>query len=154
MLVEEVAALTNLDIAQAVRARARDYTEPFVIEASGEPNEVTRLAQECGLRGLRVLRGARFWTASGKHDKGRAVRYVIERYARPGTRPVTYAIGDYWNDRDMLEAADASFLVQRPDGRWADFEIPGLVRIDGIGPAGWLEAAGQVLAAHSQREAG
>ena len=46
-----------------------------------------------------------------------------------------------WNDLEMLAAADYPVLVRRPDGSHAEgIDMPGLVRTDGIGPAGWSEA--------------
>jgi hypothetical protein len=46
----------------------------------------------------------------------------------------------------MLSAVEVPMLVRRPDGTWADLEVPGLIRLGGIGPVGFAEAAGRVLA--------
>ena len=54
--------------------------------------------------------------------------------------PLLAAIGDSPNDFPLLAAVDFPFLVQRQDGSWADLELPGLTKVDGIGPAGFSAA--------------
>jgi mannosyl-3-phosphoglycerate phosphatase family protein len=146
MDVDEVAERTRLSREAAARARERDHTEPFVL-VDGDLDEDT-LRDALARFGLGLQRGARFWTASGRHDKGDAVAVLRDVYARErGARPRVYALGDTHNDTAMLAAADVALLVQRPDGTWADLDVDGLVRVDGIGPAGWARAADAILAA-------
>ncbi len=139
MSVEEVAALTRLNLASAARARTREFTETFVI-LEPSPEAEAALAQRLEDLGMGILRGARYWTALGRHDKGQAVRYVISRYAETGS-VVSYGVGDFHNDLGMLAAVDHPMLVQRPDGSWADLDLPGLRLLEGVGPAGWVRAA-------------
>jgi hypothetical protein len=47
----------------------------------------------------------------------------------------------------MLAAVDVPFLVQRPDGTWADLPVDAIERLDGIGPAGWCAGADLILSA-------
>ncbi len=135
----EVAELTGLDPAAAARARTREFTESFL--AQGDVEALRRALEAAGMR---LLRGARFWTALGDHDKGTAVRFLLARFAESG--PVTsYGVGDFDNDLDMLAAVDVPILVQRPDHTWADLPLPGLVRVEGVGPDGWCRAADLAL---------
>lgn len=148
MDVGEVAERTNLSAAAAGLAQQRAHTEPFVVEDSGIDEQTLRSA----LRevDLTLQRGARFWTASGSHDKGVAVRALRELYAaRSGERPLIYGLGDTYNDAAMLAAVDIAMLVQRPDGTWADLAVDAITRLDGVGPAGWCHGADLVLAAAS-----
>jgi mannosyl-3-phosphoglycerate phosphatase family protein len=141
--VEEVSDLTGLTLARAAKARTREFTETFVMEEPTPEREV-RLAARLEERGMAVLRGARYWTALGQHDKAQAVRYVISRYEELG--PVkSYGVGDSTNDLGMLEAVDVPMLVQQTDGSWADLSLPGLLRLNGIGPEGWPGAADVTL---------
>jgi mannosyl-3-phosphoglycerate phosphatase family protein len=141
--VEEVSNLTGLSLAGAARARTREFTETFVIE-DPTPETENRLAERLDEYGMGMLRGARYWTALGRHDKAQAVRYVIARYEEFG--PVTsYGVGDFTNDLGMLEAVDVPMLVQQADGTWADLDLPGLMRLKGIGPEGWPRAADVAL---------
>jgi mannosyl-3-phosphoglycerate phosphatase len=144
MDVDEVAERTGLSREAAARARRRDHTEPFVV-VDGDVAEAT-MRDVFARHGLGVQRGARFWTAGGRHDKGDAVAVLRDVYGRRrGARPRIYALGDTHNDAAMLAAADVALLVQRPDGSWADLDVDGVVRVDGIGPIGWARAADAIL---------
>jgi mannosyl-3-phosphoglycerate phosphatase family protein len=141
--VEEVSELTGLNLARAAKARTREFTETFVL-ADSTPEREERLAARLAERGMTMLRGARYWTALGRHDKTQAVRYVISRYEEFG--PVaSYGVGDSVSDLGMLQAVDRPMLVQQADGSWADLDLPGLVRLEGIGPQGWPNAAAAAL---------
>lgn len=146
MDTSEIAARTGLSSEAAERARARDHTEPFVVEA-GELGEAM-LRDALRDVELHLQRGARFWTAGGNHDKGAAVTVLRELFTVDhGERPMIYAIGDTHNDTAMLAAADIAMLVQRPDGTWADLDVEHVTHLDGIGPSGWCEGADLILAA-------
>jgi mannosyl-3-phosphoglycerate phosphatase family protein len=136
MDIGEVMDRTGLDHGAAQRACARSYTESFVLE-NGDPQ---LLAAALGHKNLRLVRGARFWTVQGDHDKGTAVGHVLDR-----TGAVSFAIGDHDNDVEMLRAVDRPMVVQRPAGNWSELPVPGLQCLSGIGPQGWLEGAESVL---------
>ncbi len=135
MTADEVAAETGLSPAEARRARSRQWSETFMV-TSGDPAAV---AEALRRRGLRAVRGARFRTAMGDHDKGEAAGLVLARLRRDG-RPVrSWAVGDAPNDAELLAAVDHPLLVRAAHGGWADLDLPGLVRLDGVGPAGWAQ---------------
>lgn len=144
MSVEEVAALTGLSLAAAARARTREFTETFVI-ADPTPEAEEALAARLEPLGMSMLRGARYWTALGLHDKGQAVRFVISRYEEFGA-VLSYGVGDFHSDLGLLAAVDRPMLVQRPDRSWADIDLPGLRRLEGVGPDGWVRAADLAIA--------
>jgi mannosyl-3-phosphoglycerate phosphatase len=137
--IEEVSELTGLTLAGAAKARTREFTETFVLE-NPTPDRELLLAQQLEERGMLMLHGARYWTALGRHDKAQAVRYVISRYEEFGP-VISCGVGDSASDIGMLEAVNVPMLVQQADGTWADLELPGLVRLKGIGPYGWPHAA-------------
>ncbi|CAN5821328.1 mannosyl-3-phosphoglycerate phosphatase [soil metagenome] len=146
MALDEVVERTGLSQAAARRARQRDHTEPFIVEAADVGEATLRAALD--EVGLGLQRGARFWTAGGHHDKGMAVAVLRERYAAQlGRRPVLSGLGDTHNDAAMLAAVDVAMLVQRPDGTWADLDVDNLTRLPGIGPVGWCLGAEVILAA-------
>ena len=45
----------------------------------------------------------------------------------------------------MLVAVDHPFLVQKPDGSWAELDVPGLQKLEGIGPKGRNMMAEEIL---------
>ena len=74
----------------------------------------------------------------GEHDKGKAVRIVMDVYKQWKGEIRTIAFGDSFNDLPMLEAVDVPILVKKPDGRYEpDITLPNLTLSDGVGPKGW-----------------
>jgi mannosyl-3-phosphoglycerate phosphatase len=142
MSVEEISALTGLDIEAAARAKNREYSEPFLLKAG---QDIHRLQEALGIRGLLCIEGGRFWHAMGRYDKGIAVRMIFDFYREsyPGTDWETVGLGDSPNDYAMLEAVDFAVVIQRYDGSYADYESrPGqlVIRVPGKGPVGWNQA--------------
>ena len=144
METAEVMRLTGLDEQRAEWARTREFTESFVLD-HGDP---VTLRKSMSARGLRMQRGSRFWTAQGNHNKGLAVRWIMQQYHTPVE---SYAIGDYDNDLEMLAAVDTPMVVQQPDGSWRHIPVPDLVFLDAIGPAGWVLGADRVVNGRSSR---
>ncbi|MBK6996228.1 MAG: hypothetical protein IPH31_15350 [Lewinellaceae bacterium] len=107
-----------------------------------DTEQVRLLGQQFAKNGWVLARGGRFYTLlSAQADKGRAMQWLVKVFAQNlPEMPVLAAIGDSPNDFPLLAAADFPFLVQRQDGSWADLELPGLTKVDGIGPAGFSAA--------------
>ncbi len=140
MTVREVANLTGLPPAEAKLARQRDFDEPFVFD--GPPDD--RFLRGIEAAGLRWTQG-RYYHILGDHDKGRAVAVLRRLYERGG--PVTtVGLGDSLNDLPLLQAVDRPVLIRREDGTHDPrVSVPGMVRTEGIGPAGWNEAVMRIL---------
>ncbi|MFQ5524207.1 MAG: HAD-IIB family hydrolase [Acidimicrobiia bacterium] len=133
----EISDITGLSWEEATRAQEREYSVTFLLEGSA-----TSLAEALAKRGLRLVRGALFYSAQGEHDKGTALRYLADRLSPQRT----YAIGDFDNDLPMLKVVEVPMLVQRPGGVYADLAVEGLVRLAGVGPEGWVLGAKRILA--------
>jgi len=134
MSVDEIAKRTGLSLDEARLSKQREYDEPFVMEGSDD-----RLGKEVQIRGLRFTKGDRFRHLMGPHDKGRAVRLLIDCYHQQSPKePMTVAIGNSLNDLPMLEAVDRPILVQLADGSYEPgIDIPRLTKAAGAGPIGW-----------------
>lgn len=141
MTPAEIGALTGLSLEEAGRAQTREYSVTFLIEGE-TPAVRSRLSEALASRGLQMVQGALFYSAQGPHDKGTAVRYLID-ILHPRR---TYAIGDFDNDLPMLRAVGTPMLVQRPGGAHADVDVHGLVRLEGVGPEGWVLGAKRIIA--------
>jgi mannosyl-3-phosphoglycerate phosphatase family protein len=141
MSIEEVAELTGLPPEEARLAKQRDFEEPFIF--SGEPDD--RFLREIEGEKLRWTQG-RFFHIMGDHHKGRAVNMLRRLYERIGGPVLTVGIGDSLNDLPFLFAVDRPVLVKKESGRHdGRIDVPGLVRTEGIGPAGWNEAVLELL---------
>ncbi|HXH86803.1 MAG TPA: HAD-IIB family hydrolase [Nitrospira sp.] len=148
MSLEEIVALTGLSCEDASLSKQREYDEPFVTEGVEFPEN--RLIEAVKKHGLRYTRGDRFSHLMGPHDKGKAVRYLIDCYRRKtglgnGTL-MTIAIGNSLNDLAMLEAVDHPIIVQLADGSYDPaIAVPHISKAPGPGPSGWNIAVRALL---------
>jgi mannosyl-3-phosphoglycerate phosphatase len=136
-----VAEWTGLPLAQAELAWHREFDEPFLWEPEPSMKDVTLAAERLTARGLKLTRGGRFWHLIGGNDKGRAVNWLLERWAsRAGHRPRSLALGDSENDLPMLTAVDSGVLVERYAGGHLSPRPPQVGIVAGRGPEGWNRA--------------
>lgn len=143
MTTEEVAEATSLPPGLAALAKEREFDEPFFF--AGDETAVEGLLEAIRRKGFHATRG-RFFHLLGASDKGKAVAILARLYREKYGEIVTIALGDSPNDLPMLEWVDFPVLVQQPDGRHDPrITVPGLIRADGIGPAGWNRALLDIL---------
>lgn len=138
----QIAAATGLKGNAIQRAKNRWFTETLLSEPPN--NDTISLLDNAGFA---VSQGGRFLTIQDKTiDKGKAVNLVTQLFEHLwGEKPNTIGIGDSPNDTPMLKVVEKPFLVQKPDGIWANMEINGLTKIEGIGPKGFLVMANNVI---------
>jgi len=148
MSVAEVAESTGLPEEEAALAKQRDFDEAFVFE--GPINEDFLRAIETS--GLHWTQG-RIFHIMGDHDKGRAVKILIEHYQQKYGDITSIALGDSLNDLPMLNAVDRPVLVRHNDGGFdSRIEIHGLLKTRLPGPAGWNETVHKLLAEEAKKE--
>jgi len=144
MDVDELVGLTGLSQAEAVLAKQREYTEPFVFKGSKTDEKELEKSIE-GLN-LSLTKGGRFYCLLGDNDKGKAVKILTHRYRKSHSGIETVAIGDGYNDLPMLKAVDVPILVQKPGGSYdIQIDIPKLHRAHGVGPVGWNAGLMKIL---------
>lgn len=147
MTVAELAAATGLDEAAAIKAKARDATEPLLWK--GNDAALAEFRRALATHQLQLVEGGRFFHAMGFFDKAGAMLYLMEQYRErsPGVDVVSIALGDSPNDARMLEQADIPVVIKGVNsdslvlsgGRKA-------MRSDKAGPAGWNDCVLQILA--------
>ena len=145
MSAREVAALTGLKVSDAELAKERDFDEPFIFKGNKEQRE--RLKKEIQQKGYYTTEGE-LLHIMGDSDKGRAVTLVKDLYAQHYGTIVTVALGDSPNDVEMLKNVDYPIVVRKKDGSYNRniiSEVPGCMKADGIGPAGWNGAVKKLL---------
>jgi len=138
MTIEEVASATGLDLEAAALAKQREYDETLLLE--GEANEIEQILAAIQRVGLKWMHGGRYYNVTGGNDKGEACQILTELLKKKFTQIRTIGIGDNANDLPMLKAVDIPVLVQKEGERWEEMELPGLVKVKGVGPRGWREA--------------
>lgn len=136
MSIEEIVQLTALSPESAIKAKMRDFEEPFFFP-DGESSDFLRAIEDSGLKWTR----GRFFHLMGNHDKGQAVGIVKRFYEKGRMEIQTIGLGDGLNDLPMLISVSEPVLVRHADGSFDPHVIlPNLVKTRKVGPAGWNEA--------------
>lgn len=141
-----VSAFTGLSPVAARLALERERDEPFVLH---RPVLADRIARAAERRGLRISRGGRFFHLTGPHDKGTALRRLLDHFSSEGAMPRTIGLGDAANDLPFLRLVDRPILIPAWNSvvRHEVAEaMPGAERAPLPGPAGWNAAVLAVLA--------
>ena len=147
MDLDQIIEHTGLDRRQARLAAKREYDEPFVISGNPLPETVRKVRQLAIHRGFRVVKGGRFCHLTGKSNKGRAVRILMQLYRKAHQIQVFIGLGDSENDLSLLQNVTVPVLMAKPDGT---FDATILRRMPGVkralaGPVGWLQVVSTLL---------
>ncbi|MEJ2319865.1 MAG: HAD-IIB family hydrolase [Gemmatimonadales bacterium] len=139
MELREIAELTDLPPEDAERARAREFTEPFIM---ADPERLPELEAAAAARGFAITTGGRLYHLMGAgQNKGRAVRKVQEILAGSERNPVvSLGLGDSPNDAEMLEVVDHAIVIPRPDGSVMEVPRDDVVVAPEPGSRGWSSA--------------
>lgn len=138
MTENEVAALTGLTAEGARLAKERDFDEPFLFTGAKEDEE--QLKSILSSRGFSCTPGRFFHISWGGHDKGVAVKKLKEFYTALFGEITTVGLGDSLIDLPILKEVDYPVLVRKPSGVFEDLGLSGIIKADGVGPAGWNRA--------------
>lgn len=145
MTDQQISLATGLAEHDAHLANQREFSEP--LKWLGSDAEKEQLKQYMQSIGANVLQGGRFVHISGKCNKGMALLWLRkEMSTQLGYDFQSVALGDSYNDNDMLEAADIAVQIKTDK-----HEFPTLFRKDAVfqstllGPKGWNECLEQVL---------
>ena len=144
---EELGQITGLDLAQAARAKQRQYGEP--IQWLGDDETKKTFISHLVELGANVVHGGRFIHVGGFCDKGQALIWLTEQYREHYNNFSVYtlALGDGENDTPMLDAADIAVQIRSPV-----HDFPALYRkyqtsqTKLYGPEGWAESIQHLLA--------
>jgi mannosyl-3-phosphoglycerate phosphatase len=145
---EQVATECGLTLAEASRAKSREYDEAFKI-IDAKPNLVQTILQKIEENGLQYTIGGRYYHLLGANDKGRAVGILKELFTKAYGSTYTVGLGDSLNDLSMLTAVELPILVKKADGTYDQAVVERLPHVrlaKGVGPGGWGTAIMEILA--------
>ena len=140
---------TGLTKAQAERANDRLASEPILWLDTDE--RAAEFEHEMDNRGLRCIRGGRFLHLMRNTSKEKAVRELMDAYARkwPGRVLTSVSLGDGPNDLGMLATTDIAVVIPGKHKHRMTLESQNrILRPESAGPAGWNEAILEILAGH------
>lgn len=146
MTTDELSLATGLSLADAEMANKRQFSEP--LQWLGTDSQKQHFSQQMKSAGANVLQGGRFLHISGQCNKGTALRWLTQEFAKqqPQFQFKSVALGDSFNDNDMLETADIAVQIKT-----SKHDFPQLFRTDAVwqskllGPKGWTECLEQIL---------
>ena len=108
MAVKEIAKDSGLPIELALKAKQREYSEPFILR-HGDEKMLYKLIED---ENLRYTKGGRYYHLTGKHDKGKAVSILKQYFIEEFGSLQTFGVGDGPNDMSMLRVVDKPFFVE------------------------------------------
>lgn len=148
---DELSLATGLSLEDASKANNRQFSEP--LHWLGTDQQKQHFSQLMKGAGANVLQGGRFLHISGQSNKGVALRWLTDEFSRQhqDTSFKSVALGDSFNDNDMLETADIAVQIKT-----SKHDFPQLFRTDAVwqstrlGPKGWAECLEQILSQELQ----
>lgn len=148
MTAERTAYLTGLSLEDSLKARARDFDEPFLIH-NRTPELEKAVAAAATRIGLTAVQGGRFFHLMGNADKGHAVSHITAAYRRVYGHFVTIGLGDGPNDYSFLKVVDLPVLVGRAFAETSEL-VPEPLRKkiraeQAPGPMGWRRSVFAIL---------
>ncbi len=144
--VDAIAEHTGLPPAKAALAAQREFTEPLTWQ--GDDRQREAFASALAGRGLRLVRGGRFYSLQGRFDKAQAMQWLQDYYRQQHAAVLSIALGDSPNDCAMLNAADIAVVIHSAQSD--DMVVDGAGRVirttlPGPGPAGWQKAITTII---------
>lgn len=142
---EELIALTGLSSEAALKAQAREFTEPFVNPGLTP----TELEQQVAGIGFQVLVGDRFCHLIGVGaGKGKAVKLLVQCYQAPQLPIKTVGLGNSPNDLAMLAVVDIPIVIPGAKGPHPELAHQGWQIAPAPGAQGWAMAMSHVRDQH------
>jgi len=140
---EEIAQDTGLNLRFAALAKQREYDETFKIEDTQE--KIKTVLDKIEEAGLTYTHGGKYYSAMGGSDKGKATGILIELFRQKLGKIESIGIGNSQNDVSLLKAVDIPVLVQKPESRWEEVDLPNAYKVEGVGPQGWSKALHELI---------
>ncbi len=141
---EQLAEQTGLSLAQADKAKDRKASEPITwSDSDSKLEEFNKLIVN---KGLKLIKGGRFFHVMGDADKSEAIERIRQVYNSKYKEEITViALGDSPNDKEMLEVADVSVVIPSSHGKNLKLDKKNYIVADAKGPAGWNSAIVNII---------
>tara|TARA_B100000941_G_C28460906_1_gene530698 strand:+ start:43 stop:849 length:807 start_codon:yes stop_codon:yes gene_type:complete len=115
----------------------RKYTIPFLFE--GTKNEKNELSKIIKNRDLYLQEGGRVINLTDKVNKANALRVFVKFFKKDNMNVKTIAVGDNYNDLEMLKTSDFPCLVFNDKFTLDKISINNLITSNKPSPAGWVD---------------
>lgn len=141
--LDQAVELTGLNPEDAAMAQDRRYTIPMLLTNDVQHSNVTRLAQDAGLR---LTSGGRFNHLQGHFNKADAMDVIQKAIQlKSGNAFTTIALGDNHNDAEMLTKADIAVVVRSKNKHAVTINGRHTIYTNTAAPEGWCEGISSAL---------
>ena len=121
----------------------RQYTIPFLFE--GTKNEKNELSKIIKKQDLYLQEGGRVINLTDKVNKANALRVFVRFFKKDNINVKTIAVGDNYNDLNMLKTSDFPCLVFNDKFTLDKIPIDKLITSDKPSPEGWVDVIKMAL---------
>ncbi len=135
---------------QLTNALDRKYTVPFIF--NGNKNEKNELSKILKYKGLTIQEGGRVINLCDKVSKAKAMQIFIRFFKKNNENIKTIAVGDNYNDLDMLKISDYPCLVFNDQFRLDQIFIDNLISTNKPSPEGWADVIKMAMEKISKNE--
>jgi len=133
----------GLENEQLKMALDRKYTIPFIFE--GNKNERNKLSKIVKNKGLNLQEGGRVINLTDKVNKSKALQVFVRFFKKNNKNVKTIAVGDNYNDLDMLKVSDFPCLVFNDKFTLDQIPINDLIITNKPSPEGWADVIKMAL---------
>ncbi len=121
----------------------RRYTIPFIFEGNkSERNELSKIVKN---KGLSLQEGGRVINLTDKVNKAKALQVFVRFFKKNNKNVKTIAVGDSYNDIDMLKTSDYPCLVFNDKFTLDQIPINDLIITNKPSPEGWADVIKMAL---------
>ena len=121
----------------------RKYTIPFLFEGNkSERNELSKIVKN---KGLALQEGGRVINLTDKVNKAKALQVFVRFFKKNNKNVKTIAVGDNYNDLDMLKNSEFPCLVFNDKFTLDEIPIKNLITTNKPSPEGWADVIKKAL---------
>ncbi len=121
----------------------RKYTIPFLFEGNkSERNELSKIVKN---KGLALQEGGRVINLTDKVNKAKALQVFVRFFKKNNKNVKTIAVGDNYNDLDMLKTSKFPCLVFNDKFTLDEIPIKNLITTNKPSPEGWADVIKKAL---------
>ena len=122
----------------------RKYTLPFLFK--GDRNEKNKLLKLLNTNSLTLQEGGRVSNLCDNVNKVKSMNRVVKILKKIEEKIITIAVGDNYNDLDMLKNCDIPCLVFNDQFKLDQINIDNLIFSNKPSPEGWADVIKKALA--------
>ena len=121
----------------------RKFTLPFIF--NGNKNQKKELSKIIKNKGLFLQEGGRVIHLTDRVNKAKALKVFVRFYKKNNKNVKTIAVGDNYNDLDMLKTSDFPCLVFNDKFTLDQIPINNLITTNKPSPEGWADVIKMAL---------